>query len=260
MAAQDVARYVEQFDLILQTPMAGDQTAASQNLTADRRNAILFERTPHDRYIAFIDVLDANGDVLATSTPDRRATNGARQDYFEAQRDSTTNGLLIGRPFSTAYENSVGFTLSRRITANDGKFAGVVVLGLRLTSFRDQFSRYELRQGESLTLLRSDGVVLMRLPFDVKAIGHPVEPTSPFDAFARAEQPPFVARDETDHIERRYVFRRIGTLPLVISVANPVEYRYVSPALWWLMPGILPLGALCVVLIRQLGQRAATSR
>jgi hypothetical protein len=62
VAAQDVARYVEQFDLILQTLMAGDQTAASQNLTADRRNAILFERTPHDRYIAFIDVLDANGD------------------------------------------------------------------------------------------------------------------------------------------------------------------------------------------------------
>ena len=31
VAAQDVARHVEQFDLILRTLMAGDQTAASQS-------------------------------------------------------------------------------------------------------------------------------------------------------------------------------------------------------------------------------------
>src|SRR5579862_4192400 len=61
VAAQDVARYVEQVDLILRTVMAGDQTPASQNLTADQRNTLLFERTPRDRYIEFIDVLDANG-------------------------------------------------------------------------------------------------------------------------------------------------------------------------------------------------------
>jgi hypothetical protein len=255
VAGQDVARYVEQVDLILRTVMAGDQTPASQNLTADQRNTLLFERTPRDRYIEFIDVLDANGGVLATLTPDKPATSWARRDYFAAQHDSTTNGLLIGWPYSIAHENGVGFTVSRRITTNDGKFAGVVVLGIRLAFFRDQFSRYDLREGESLTLLRNDSTVLMRLPFDVRAIGHPVEPASPFDAFARAEQPPFVARDKTDHIERRYVFNRVGTLPLVLSIATPVEDRFLSPVLWWGLPGILLIGALCVVLMRQLLQR-----
>ena len=91
----------------------------------------------------------------------------------------------------------------------------------------------------------------MRLPFDVRDIGHPVEPASPFDAFARGEQPPFVARDKTDHIERRYVFHRVGTLPLVVSIATPVEDRFLSPVLWWVLPGILLIGALCVVLMRQ---------
>jgi hypothetical protein len=240
VAAQDVARYVEQLDLILQTVMVGDRTPASQTLTADQRNTLLFERTPRDRYIEFIDVLDANGSVLATLTPDKPATSWARRDYFAAQHDSTTNGLLIGWPFSIEHENGVGFTVSRRITTNDGKFAGVVVLGIRLAFFRDQFSRYDLREGESLTLLRNDSTVLLRLPFD---------------AFARAEQPPYIARDKTDHIERRYVFHRVGTLPLIVSIATPVEDRFLSPVLWWALPGILVLGALCVVLMRQLPER-----
>ncbi len=89
VAAQDVARYVEQLDLILQTVMVGDRTPASQTLTADQRNTLLFERTPRDRYIEFIDVLDANGSVLATLTPDKPATSWARRDYFAAQHDST---------------------------------------------------------------------------------------------------------------------------------------------------------------------------
>ncbi len=253
--AQDTERDLEQLDLILQTVMAGDQTPASRSLTPGGRNALLFERTPRDRYIDFVNVLDQDGSVLATLRPDDPPNNWGNQDYFEALRTSTTNGLFVGRPFKLAYEDGVGFTVSRRITTHDGRFAGVVVLGVRLRFFRDQFSRHELGPGNSVTLLRSDGVVLMRSPFDVRAIGHPIEPTSPFYAFARADPPPFTVPDPIDHAERRYVFQRVGTLPLIVMVAAPVTDRYFSSVELWFLPAMMILWAGALALRRVRLQR-----
>jgi len=189
--ARDVAGTVEQFDLTLRTVMEGDETPASRTLTPERRSALLFERTPRARDIAFIDVLGADGGVLATLTPDEPASNWAKQDYFVAQRDNPAAGLYVGLPFSTEHESKVGLTLSRRISARDGSFAGVVVMGVRLAHFRDLFDRHEFGQRDLATLLRDDGTVMMRWPFDVKDIGHPIEPTAPFYAFMRGQQPPF---------------------------------------------------------------------
>jgi hypothetical protein len=127
--AQSVERNVEQLDLILGTVTGGDQTPASQSLAPEQRNALLFQRTPRDRYIAFLEVLDANGGVLATSKPDEPSSNWANQDYFDAQRRNPTNGLVVGKPFLPDSEDGVGVTLSRRITTSDGRFGGIVVMG-----------------------------------------------------------------------------------------------------------------------------------
>ena len=133
--ARDVAGTMEQFDLMLRTVMEGDETPASRTLTPERRSALLFERTPRARDIAFIDVLAADGSVLATLTPGDSTSNWAKQDYFVAQRDNPATGLYVGLPYSIEQESRIGLTLSRRITARDGSFAGVVVMGVRLGEF-----------------------------------------------------------------------------------------------------------------------------
>jgi signal transduction histidine kinase/ActR/RegA family two-component response regulator len=264
VVAQSVERHVEQLDLILGTVMGGDQTPAGRSLTPEQRNALLFQRVPRDRYIAFLEVLDANGGVLATSKPDEPSSNWANQEYFDAQRRNATKGLVVGKPFSTDSEDSVGVTISRRITTNDGRFGGIVVMGVRLAAFRELLSRHEFRPDESVTLLRDDSLVLMRLPFELREIGHHVEPPAPFYLFARGERPPFTAVDQRDHVERRFVFRRVGTLPLVVSVATPVEHGHVWPVPWWLAGGAVALTSMLALAIRGLWQekrrRAAAER
>jgi signal transduction histidine kinase/ActR/RegA family two-component response regulator len=250
--AQSVERNVEQLDLILGIVTGGDQTPASQDLTPEQRNALLFRRTPRDRHIAFLEVLDAKGGVLATSKPDEPLSNWSNQEYFDAQRRNPTKGLIVGKPFSPDSEDSVGVTVSRRITTNDGRFGGIVVMGVRLAAFRELLSRHELHPAESVTLLRDDGLVLMRLPFDLKEIGHHVDPPAPFYLFARGELPPFTAVDPRDHVERRFVFRRVGTLPLVVSVATTVEQRDVLPVPWWLAGGAVALASMLALAMRGL--------
>jgi signal transduction histidine kinase/DNA-binding NarL/FixJ family response regulator len=250
--ARDVAGTVEQFDLTLRTVMEGDETPASRTLTPERRSALLFERTPRARDIAFIDVLGADGSVLATLTPGDSTSNWAKQDYFVAQRDNPTTGLYVGLPFSIEHESRIGLTLSRRITARDGSFAGVVVMGVRLAGFRDLFDRHEFGERDLATLLRDDGTVMMQWPFDVKDIGHPIEPTSPFYAFMRGQRPPFSGYHSIDQIERRLVFRRVGSLPLAVSVATPLAVSYPAPVLWLLVLGTGLIGTAFILLMRRL--------
>ena len=247
--ARDVAGTVEQFDLTLRTVMEGDETPASRTLTPERRSALLFERTPRARDIAFIDVLGADGSVLATLTPGDSTSNWAKQDYFVAQRDNPTTGLYVGLPFSIEHESRIGLTLSRRITARDGSFAGVVVMGVRLAGFRDLFDRHEFGERDLATLLRDDGTVMMQWPFDVKDIGHPIEPTSPFYAFMRGQRPPFSGYHSIDQIERRLVFRRVGSLPLAVSVATPLAVSYPAPVLWLLVLGTGLIGTAFILLM-----------
>jgi hypothetical protein len=262
--ASDVDRDMGRFDLLLQTVMAGERSPESKDLSPNDRNALLSSRVPRDPNISFLDVLDADGGVLATLQPERPASNWSRQDYFALQRDNTAGVLIVGQPFSLTHEDAVGFTISRRITDSDNMFTGVAVLGIRVASFLDQFSSHDLGGAESVTLLDSrGGRVLMRMPFDVREIGHPVEPLGPFHAFMRSEPPPYTARNRadgnrTDHAEQRFVFHRVGKLPLVVMVATRVPDRD-SALLRWSLPGLAAVGFGSIMLLHR-ARRAQPAR
>jgi hypothetical protein len=130
--------------------------------------------------------LDQKGDVIAGSPPPQYGENWANRDYFIALRSGTSNELFIGRPFATTHEDTAAIPIARRMTDKDGKFAGLVVIGLRLAYFRDLFNQLALGPHGSAELLRDDGVVLMRLPFDLNDIGRTLDAAGAFGAFKRS--------------------------------------------------------------------------
>jgi len=215
---QDVGRNIELFDLTLQTTIAMLQSPAIKGLGPEQRNLVLFGAAPRDRYVAFVNVLDANGDVTAGLPVAEHGSNWASRDYFIAQHRSEANGLYISRPFATAQEENAGIAISRRVSDADGGFGGVVVIGIRLAYFRDLFSRLGLGPEGAVALLRDDGVVLMRQPFDRNDIGRSLDAAAPFSQFTRTGTPSFAAIDAIDHVQRQFAFRRVGTLPLLVSV------------------------------------------
>jgi signal transduction histidine kinase/Na+-transporting methylmalonyl-CoA/oxaloacetate decarboxylase gamma subunit len=216
--ALDVGRDVEQLDLVLQTAVSGRQPPADPALTPQERNTLLFDRTPRDRYLDFIEVLDAEGSVLASVPPRAEPRNWAMSDYFGALRSATSSGVFVGRPVGIARPDKAAFTISRRITDRDGAFTGVVVIGQRLAYFRDLFAGLGLGPHDTVTLLRNDGVILMRMPFDPNDIGRTVDAASPLHAFIQGGPGTIAERDPHDGIERRFVSRRAGTLPLTVAV------------------------------------------
>jgi signal transduction histidine kinase/ActR/RegA family two-component response regulator len=263
---QDIRRNLELLDLSLQAAAGGLEIPAIQDPATQTRNRLLFERTPRDQYVDFVEALNEKGDVIAGSPPPQYGENWARRDYFSAVRTGQLTGPYIGRPFSTAYGDNAAISISRRLTDQDGNFAGVVVMGMRLAYFRDLLVRLGLGPNDSAMVLRDDGTILVRLPFDRNQIGDTLNAAAPFYAFMRNGLTPVTAVDPIDGVERRFAFRHVGTLPVVVSIglSNDAIRTEALAQLWPLVPGLGAPAVLLVILAGRLSrerrQREAAER
>ncbi|RYC28780.1 diguanylate cyclase [Lichenibacterium minor] len=101
----------------------------------------------------------------------------------------------------------------------DGSFAGVVVGTMRLAYFRKLFSKADLGRHGSISLFRTDGISLMRVPYDPSQIGLSFAKSSNFQRFVRSPSGTFVGTAIIDGVDRIYSFTHVGDLPLVMNVA-----------------------------------------
>ncbi|WP_036169100.1 hybrid sensor histidine kinase/response regulator [Massilia sp. 9096] len=110
-------------------------------------------------------VLDEDGDVVNITrrfpTPQ---LNLAERDFFVAQRDSASRGLYVSKPVRNKSNNEWTFYLTRRIEAPDGRFLGVVMVGLSPLRISEGYSKINLGKEASVTLYRSDFTVMARWP------------------------------------------------------------------------------------------------
>lgn len=241
LVEQDAGRNIALFDLSLQAVIGGLQLPGLASLSPEMRHRVLFDRSASARYLAFINALDENGDVVA-NTQQEPPTNWSSRDYFIAQKRDASDRLFIGRPFSTASDENAGIPISRRISHPDGTFAGVVVGGMRLAYFRDLFRQLNLGSHGSIALLRTDGTYLMRHPFDRNDIGRTLDAASPL---LQTGSTPIVAEDPIDRVARRITVRRIGDLPLLVMVGLATEDIYGN----WLLRAAFAAGASVLVLL-----------
>jgi PAS domain-containing protein len=134
---------------------------------------------------------------------------------------------------------------------------------MRLAWWRALAERFSLGPHGSMTLIRTDGTILARLPGDAGVTGQPLQAASPFYRFMRDGTPQIEAISQVDHVKRHFVYRRIGDLPLVLSVGLAVEDIY---ATWQLnaaamlalvaIPCLVSLG-LVIMLRSEVHRRAA---
>jgi signal transduction histidine kinase/DNA-binding NarL/FixJ family response regulator len=222
MVAQDVARTIEQIDQTLQTVIGGRQAPQSSDIPPQERRALLAERTPRDRYVSFIDVIGADGGILASTRPGQELKNWSDRDYFWAQRNGAPSGPYIGRPFATTRDETAAVPISHRID-RDGQFAGVVVAALRLAYFRDLFGGLQPGSGDTATLLNDDGVILMRVPFDLNDVGRKVTAVAAVHDFIHGGPSATTERASDAGSPRETALHQVANLPLMVSVSVPID-------------------------------------
>lgn len=214
----DISRNIELYDLSLRN--VANNMIEPELSGVDKRllYLILFDHAATAKHFGAIQVFNAAGGLVHDSASlDPKPENRADEDYFQIHRDNPNVGLFIGRP--GLHRGAYSVVLSRRITGKDGAFLGVVVGSLRFSYFHDLFGRLNLAPDDVITVLRQDGVVIMRTPFDLDVIGKDLGQRRGVQRLFVERSGTFSGTGAVDPIERLYTWRD-SSRPLVVVVGK----------------------------------------
>ena len=217
--ASDISRNVELYDLSLRAVANGMVMPEIQDVSKPIRQLILFDHAATARHFGAIQVFDAEGRLtIDASTLDPAPENRSDEDYFKVHRDQPDAGLYISRPM--LHHGAYAIVLSRRISGADGRFLGVVAGSIRFSYFHDLFGRLNLGPTDTITVLRHDGSIIMRTPFDLDLIGKNIGDV-PGVKRALSESSGWYSGTSVIDGEKRLYIWRDGNRPLVVLVGKP---------------------------------------
>jgi diguanylate cyclase (GGDEF)-like protein len=220
----DIGRNVELYDLSLRSVANNMVAPEIGELSKPLRQLILFDHASTAKHFGAIQVFDATGKLVAdASSLDPLPEDHSGEEYFQVHRDQVDAGLFISRPM--LHHGAYAIVFSRRISGEDGSFLGVVAGSVRFSYFHDLFGRLRLDPDDVITVLRRDGTVIMRTPFDLDMIGKNL---GGMPGVKRALSEPsgsYTGIATPVHSPRLYVWRD-GTRPLVVMVAKPWDNIY----------------------------------
>jgi diguanylate cyclase (GGDEF)-like protein len=215
----DIGRNIELYDLSLRAVASSMVMPEIKDVSKPIRQLILFDHAATANHFGAIQVFDANGRLTVdASTLDPLPENRSNEEYFKIHRDNPDTGLFISRPM--LHRGAYAIVLSRRISGADGSFLGVVAGSIRFSYFHDLFGRLSLNPDDTITVLRRDRTVIMRMSFDLDVIGKVLENKSGMNRVMSQQSGWFSAASPVDSIERLYVWRD-STRPLIVMVGKP---------------------------------------
>jgi diguanylate cyclase (GGDEF)-like protein/PAS domain S-box-containing protein len=186
----------------------------------ERFNRYLAETVSSLPQIREIGVLDAEGNWTYSSLPETPGHNNSDRRYFTYHRETQGNALRISEPLQSRLSGRSTIILSKRIDRQDGSFGGVLTAAIDSDYFSRFYRTFQLGPDGSITLIRNDGVALVRWPLSdmstdlsgtdlfsrhlkLSSVGY-YRMISPFDGIAK-----FFGYEETPHY------------PMVVTVAIP---------------------------------------
>lgn len=155
----------------VQTPQAFRQHGGTREM----------HRVLHEAVILTVDVdaislVDAEGRLLNSSRSFPVANlTVADRDYFTTLRDQPGTPLAISAPLKNRVTGQESIFLARRVSAADGRFLGLVTASITTSRLTRLFAAVLHGQGDSLSLARRDGTLLVREPATEGALVMPEE-------------------------------------------------------------------------------------
>jgi diguanylate cyclase (GGDEF)-like protein/PAS domain S-box-containing protein len=230
--------------------------------------SLLAELTRNQPYVRAVRMLNGDsGRELYDFAPGRDISYGAETEVIQAHHSSAEGALQIGKPFLDPLTRAWIVSVSRRVTARDGIPGNFVVAHVAIDYFERFYDEVDIGSEGSVTLFRSDGVVLVRRPNGSSHVGRSFAKAELFqEQLPRAPIGTYEAVSSVDGIKRLISYRRVDSLPLVIAVtlaADEIQAAWRQEALRDLaiaLGAIAVLVVLGLILLRLNRQRAETER
>jgi len=257
----DISRNIELYDLSLRAVASNLVMPEIKGVAKEIQHLVLFDHAATAKHFGVIQVFDAQGSLTHDAASlDPPPENRADEEYFKVHRADPDLGLYVSRPM--VRRGSYSIVLSRRITDAEGGFLGVVVGSIRFSYFHDLFGRLNLNPGDTITVLRSDRMIIMRTPFDLDVIGKNLAEKPSWTAENLKAGTTYAGVGPVDPTPRLYV-RSGSTSLFFVVVGKPLAsilnlwHREVLRIGTIMMVLILFVAGTTLFLAREIGRRAA---
>ncbi|WKA31309.1 diguanylate cyclase [Bradyrhizobium roseum] len=186
----------------------------------ERFNRYLTETVNSLPQLREIGVLDVHGKWLYSSLPPPPLQNDPDRAYFSYHRDTPGRALRINEPLQSRLAGRSTIILSKRIDRQDGSFGGVLTATIDSDYFNRFYRKFQFGPDSSISLLRDDGVVLIRWPASERSTN-----LASTDLFSKHLKNSAVGYYKTtspfDGIEKYIGYERARHFPAVVTVAIP---------------------------------------
>jgi two-component sensor histidine kinase len=175
------------------------------NMRKDARIPIDFRLVSEDFGLYYIGTADAT----------KRLAEVGDREYALVQADPSTRGLHVAAPVKSRVTGLWGIPVSYPLTRHAAGMA-TIFAAVELRYLNDLYETVRPKPDGSITLMRADGVLLCRAPFDEADMGRELWATGTWD---KAKDGVTVMTSPFDGVRRIFAFRSVANYPLVVSVA-----------------------------------------
>jgi signal transduction histidine kinase/CheY-like chemotaxis protein len=179
--AEHTDQAVRAADLVLQSIVVQVEKAGIEN-DADLRRQMtsravfdaLRDKIAGVPQIDVASIVAGNGDIINFSRQwpaPLPAINIADRDYYQAVHDQPAAGVFLSVPVRNRGSGEWTFFLARQIRSRNGQPIGMVIVGISCKFFQDFFMALNLSENATISLFRSDGILLAREPLGSDRLG-----------------------------------------------------------------------------------------
>ena len=175
-------------------------------------------------------VVDASGRIVHDASTTSPAGDIAGETYFRIYLDQPGTGFHIAAPVRSGPGGAWRLMATHPLKAPDGRFDGILVAELDPLLIDRLWRTIDLGQDGAVTLLRKDGTLMMRTPFDAQVMGKNFRdqalmsrylPTSPAGSFEHASP--------VDGKVRQVAYRTLRTPPGTLVVVGRSVSHVLAP-------------------------------
>jgi hypothetical protein len=170
--AEQTDRSIQSIDLMLNEIRGRieDQGAttpeAFRRLMSDKDTYdVLTERMGHLSQVTLMALADDRGDVVISTSrwPVPRVNISDRQ-YFHHAKNNNDSSIYVSNPVVARIQGVKTIFFSRRLNGTEGKFLGVIIIGVKLGYFDHIYRSIKSLSHISFLFLHRDGSVILRYP------------------------------------------------------------------------------------------------
>jgi PAS domain S-box-containing protein len=230
VVAEQTSRTWQTVDQRLQlAESAMGRLAIEGNVEEASARALLSQHAGALPFIGAIRMTNAQGRVIYDSDGKSIGASLADRDYFRIYLAQPETEFKIGLPRRSRIDGEWILTASRPLRTQDHQFAGVLVASIDPLYFDKLWKSIDLGSQGAVALLRRDGTLMMRSPFEESLMGKNLSaPFSPGNLRDEAVGS-FTRSSSVDQVMRSYSYRALADFPeFTVVVGQPVTLTLAS--------------------------------